>query len=186
MIIIPKNNILDEKEGAAETKPKRTIDVLGAALSTGSALLLVYVLTDGNASGWSNARIISLLIVAVILMGAFILVEFRMKQPLMPIWIWSLPNFAVAFVVASCVGGYFQGYLFYVTLIFQEIFHYSPLQSAIHYLPLGVVAATMGIFSEKIIHRFNIKRAVITGLIFGVIGKYLVNVLDPVPTNGNR
>jgi len=135
-------------------------------------------LTDGNVSGWSNPRIISLLIVSVLLMVVFIYAESRIRQPLMPLWIWKLPNFAPAFIIAACLFGFFQGYLYFVTLIFQEIFHYSPLEASIHYLPLGIVAAIVSISAEHVIHYFNIKRSLIAGLMLGVFGNIILGWYD--------
>ncbi|RUS32288.1 major facilitator superfamily-domain-containing protein [Jimgerdemannia flammicorona] len=175
VLVIPsKSEDDDNDEPQPISTEKKTIDILGASLSTASMLLLVYVLTDGNTTGWSNPRIISLLVVSVLLMAAFIVVEFKIRQPLMPLWIWKLPNFAPAFVIACCLVGFFQGYLYFITLIFQEVFNYTPLDSAIHYLPLGIIASIMGVTSEKIIHRFNIKVALIAGLALGTVGNVLI------------
>ncbi|RUS33541.1 major facilitator superfamily domain-containing protein [Jimgerdemannia flammicorona] len=175
ILVIPSKSEEDDNDDAPTiSTEKKTIDIFGAGLSTASMLLLVYVLTDGNASGWANPRIISLLIVSVLLLVAFIVVEFKIRQPLMPPWIWTLPNFAPAFVIASCVMGYFQGYMYFVTLIFQDVFHYSALGTAVHYLPLGIIASIMGVASEKIIHRFNIKVALMAGLFIGTIGNVII------------
>ncbi|KAI8916598.1 major facilitator superfamily-domain-containing protein [Powellomyces hirtus] len=154
--------------------PRQTVDYLGAALSTASMLLLVFVLTDAHSRGWGSPMVISLLIVSLFLLALFVVVELKIKQPLMPMSIWKLPNFAPAFVIAACLVGFFQGYLYFITLIFQEVFNYGALESALRYLPLGIVAAIMGIMSEKIIHKLNIKVALILGLALGTIGNVIL------------
>ncbi|KAJ3152751.1 hypothetical protein HDU86_005509 [Geranomyces michiganensis] len=177
----------DEKTGAmplpavaaAPTSPaKQRVDYLGAALSTASMLLLVFVLTDANSRGWGSAMIISLLVVSLLLMAAFVFWETKVPQPLMPMSIWKLPNFAAAFVIAACLVGFFQGYLYFITLTFNQVMNYSAIESAVRYLPLGIVASIMGVTTERIIVRFNIKAALVAGLALGVVGNVIVGFWD--------
>ncbi|KAJ3148085.1 hypothetical protein HDU89_004931 [Geranomyces variabilis] len=157
---------------------KQRVDYLGAALSTASMLLLVFVLTDANSRGWGSAMIISLLIVSLLLIGVFVFWETKAPQPLMPMSIWKLPNFAPAFVIAGCLVGFFQGYLYFITLTFNQVMNYSAIESAVRYLPLGIVASIMGIMTERIIVRFNIKLALVAGLALGCVGNVIIGFWD--------
>ncbi|KAJ3171292.1 hypothetical protein HDU87_008398 [Geranomyces variabilis] len=157
---------------------KQRVDYLGAALSTASMLLLVFVLTDANSRGWGSALIISLLIVSLLLIGLFVFWETKASQPLMPMSIWRLPNFAPAFVIAGCLVGFFQAYLYFITLTFNEVMSYSAIESAVRYLPLGIVASIMGIMTERIIVRFNIKLALVAGLALGTVGNIIIGFWD--------
>ncbi|KAI9097332.1 major facilitator superfamily domain-containing protein [Phlyctochytrium arcticum] len=154
------------------SKPK--IDILGAILSTASILMLVFVLTEGNARGWSDPLIISLLVVSLVLLGLFVVAEFKIKEPLMPPSIWRLPNFAPSFVIALCIAGFFASYLYYLTMIFQELWKYDALECAVRFLPTGILCFATAIFAEKLIHHFNIKLALTGGLLLGVIGTVIL------------
>ncbi|KAJ3022936.1 hypothetical protein HKX48_004847 [Thoreauomyces humboldtii] len=163
-----------EMKGPVSTPVKQVVDYLGAFLSTASMLLLVFALTDANERGWGSAVIISLLIVSLVLLALFVFVETKMKQPLMPMSIWRLPNFAPAFAIAALLVGFFQSYLYFLTLIFQDIWHYTAIESAVRYLPLGILASIMGVMSEKIIFRFNIKVVLVLGLFLGTVGNIIL------------
>ncbi|KAJ3053994.1 hypothetical protein HK097_002915 [Rhizophlyctis rosea] len=92
----------------------------------------------------------------------------------MPPTIWTLPNFAASAVVAICTTGYSVNYTYYVTLIFQECWGYSALQSAIRFLPMGIVCTLVALVAEKIIFRFNIKLALVGGLLLATGGQILL------------
>ncbi|KAI9017127.1 major facilitator superfamily domain-containing protein [Gaertneriomyces semiglobifer] len=163
--------VLGDEPASAATEVKRPkIDVLGAALSTSSMLMLVFVLTEGNARGWSDPLILSLLIVSLVLLAAFAFAQLKTAEPLMPPAIWKLPNFAPSFVIALGLAGFFASYLYYVTMIFQELWGYGALQSAVRFLPNGILCFITAIFAERIVHHLNIKLALVGGLLLGVIG----------------
>ncbi|KAI8826138.1 major facilitator superfamily, partial [Fimicolochytrium jonesii] len=170
-------NASDESLVSPVTAPekKQSIDWFGGLLSTGSMLLLVFVLTDANSRGWGSPLIISLLIVSIVVFAAFIFVEFKVDSPLMPPAIWKLPNFAPAFAIAACVMAYFQAYLYFMTLIFQQIMGYDALQTAVRYLPVGIMASVVGLFfGEKILHYLNPKMALVGGLALGTVGNIIL------------
>ncbi|KAJ3033130.1 hypothetical protein HDV00_006706 [Rhizophlyctis rosea] len=175
VLCIPPQAPTSDGDGDTSSKPARpSIDVLGAFLSTAALLILVYVLTDGNARGWSSPLILCLLILSIILLASFVYAELKLKDPLMPPAIWSLPNFAASTCVAICTTGYSVNYTYYVTLIFQEVWGYSPLQSAVRFLPMGIVCTLVALVAEKIIFRFNIKLALVGGLLLATGGQILL------------
>jgi MFS family permease len=85
-VFLPK----DRLEGHA--KPR--LDFLGAALSTGGLILLSFVLSSGGLYGWSKAFIIVLLILSIALLFAFTWVEKKVRDPIMPLSLWKVRNFA--------------------------------------------------------------------------------------------
>ncbi|KAJ3057538.1 hypothetical protein HK097_000004 [Rhizophlyctis rosea] len=174
LISLPPASVTDP-EADVTTKTKRpSIDYLGAALCTSAMLMLVFVLSEGNARGWSDPLIISLLILSLLLFGAFVFAEMKIKEPLMPPNIWLLPNFAAAFVIAMCVTAFFVNYTYYLTLIFQEVWGYNAVESAIRFVPVGVTAVIIALLAENLIHYFNIKMTLIAGLLLGLIGNVIL------------
>lgn len=86
MIVLPKD------PGADEKKPK--MDYLGAFLSTAGLILLQFVLSSGGVYGWDSPFIIVLLILSVALLVSFTLLENYISNPLMPLSLWKIRNFA--------------------------------------------------------------------------------------------
>ena len=76
--------------------PQRALDWAGATLVTLALLLAVYAVVNGNEAGWTSARTLGLLAVALVLGGAFIAVEARIAQPLVPLGLFRHRNLAIA------------------------------------------------------------------------------------------
>lgn len=80
----------DRREGSA----KPSLDFLGAALSTSGLILLSFVLSSGGEYGWNKAFIIALLVISVIMLAVFTYVEKKVRNPIMPMSLWKIKNFA--------------------------------------------------------------------------------------------
>lgn len=87
----------DRMEG--QDRPK--LDFAGAGLSTAGLILLSFVLSSGGEYGWGKAFIIVLLILSIAMIGLFTYVEKKVSNPIMPLSLWKLENFA-----ALWIGGF--------------------------------------------------------------------------------
>lgn len=85
-LVLPK----DRLEGQARAK----LDYAGAAMSTAGLILLSFVLSSGGVYGWGKPFIIALLIVSCALLVIFTLLEKHVKNPIMPLSLWKISNFA--------------------------------------------------------------------------------------------
>ena len=74
------------------------MDFLGASLSTAGLILLAFVLSGGGIYGWGKAFIIVLLILSVALLVTFVLYEKKISNPIMPLSLWKIRNFASLWV----------------------------------------------------------------------------------------
>lgn len=77
-----------------EGQSRPSLDFAGAALSTAGLILLSFVLSSGGEYGWGKPFIIVLLVVSVAMIGVFTYVEKKVTNPIMPLSLWKLPNFA--------------------------------------------------------------------------------------------
>src|SRR5947209_16512318 len=73
--------LIPESRSDSET---RHFDTAGAISVTAGLSVLAYALLDASSAGWGSTKIVSLLAVAVVLLGAFIVIESRSKAPLVP------------------------------------------------------------------------------------------------------
>lgn len=119
-------------EGEAEK-----VDVFGFFLVTSGFILLIYALSDGQ---WHLARDPVTLVIGVLLIAGFLVWETKARYPLLsPSW-WRRPNFAVAFAISFIHYTVFMGYIYVATLMFQEAFGLNAIQTALYFLPMGIVA----------------------------------------------
>src|SRR5439155_5926844 len=75
------------------------LDVGGAVTVTTSLMLAVYAIVNGNDAGWRSARTLGLLAAAAVLAAVFLLIESRVRNPLMPLRLLRLRNLSTANVV---------------------------------------------------------------------------------------
>lgn len=77
-------------------RPK--LDFAGAGLSTAGLILLSFVLSSGGEYGWSKPFIIVLLVLSISMIALFAYVEKKVPNPVMPLSLWKLENFAALWI----------------------------------------------------------------------------------------
>src|SRR5581483_191215 len=150
------------------------LDVAGAVTITAALMLAVYAIVNANSNGWLSAETLGLLGAAVVLLGAFFVIESRIAAPLMPLAILKLRNiWASNFVGILWAAGMFA-FFFMSALYLQSVLGYSPLQVGLAFLPANVI---MGVFSlgvsAKLVMRFGIKPPLVAGFVLAALGLLL-------------
>jgi EmrB/QacA subfamily drug resistance transporter len=124
----------------AESRDETTCGIDWGDTVTFSAAnaLLVFGLLRGNDYGWGSARIVALLGAAVVLYAAFVAIERRVAQPMLPLHLLRSRAFTGAQITAFALSGSTFALFLYITLYMQEIEHLTPLQAGLRYLPFTV------------------------------------------------
>jgi MFS family permease len=77
--------LIPAPDAVAGTPPRaERLDVFGAVTVTGSLVLAVYAVINGNEAGWTSRQSVGMLSVAVVLMALFLVIESRVRVPLVP------------------------------------------------------------------------------------------------------
>jgi EmrB/QacA subfamily drug resistance transporter len=132
-----------------ETKdPNSTgrVDKLGAASAVVFLASLTYGLLEASSRGWTSPVVLAGLVVAAITGPAFIVVERRVKDPMLPLSVFKSHQFSAANAVTFVVYGALSGALFLVPVELQLVVRYSALQSGLALLPITVI---MLLFSPR-------------------------------------
>src|SRR5262249_7203522 len=75
------------------------IDSAGAVTVTASLMLAVYAIVNGNEAGWTSAQTVGLLAAAAALLAVFLVIEARVRAPLVPLRLFRLRNVSTANVM---------------------------------------------------------------------------------------
>jgi EmrB/QacA subfamily drug resistance transporter len=127
-------------------KRSHKIDYLGAAIVTGAVTtLLLAVSWSGPSNGWGNGTTVALLVGAVVLAVAFVLVELRVAEPIIPMDLFKGRIFSGYAGFAFLLGFAMFGALIFLPLYLQAVKDLSPTRSGLALLPMIV-----GIFSASI------------------------------------
>jgi EmrB/QacA subfamily drug resistance transporter len=150
------------------------LDVAGAVTVTGSLILAVYAIVNGNQWGWTSARTLGLLGAAVVLMGLFLVVEGRVASPLIPLGLFRLRNVAVANVVGVLWAAAMFAWFFLSALYLQRVLGYDPLHVGLAFLPTSLIMGAFSLgLSAKLVMRFGIRAPLAVGLGLAAIGLLL-------------
>ncbi len=129
------------------------IDWLGVATFSASLFVLVLALVRGNDEGWGSTLIVSLFAGGAVLMGAFIAVESRVSEPMLPLGLFRRPSFTGVQLAAFAVSASAFALFLYLTLYLQNYLGYSPLQAGLRYLPVTVVSFLAAPISGMLLSR---------------------------------
>jgi EmrB/QacA subfamily drug resistance transporter len=141
-------SLIAESHSEDET---RHFDVAGAVTVTAGLSLLVYALVDAESAGWGSTRTIGLLILAALLLAAFVFVERRSRAPLVPFSIFRIRTITGANVVGILTGASLFSMFFFISLYMQQVLGYSPIRAGLSYLPLAVsIIISAGIASQLV------------------------------------
>jgi EmrB/QacA subfamily drug resistance transporter len=143
----------------------RSVDLPGIAAITIGLTALVLALVEGNAWGWGSPRILSLLVAAVAAVVAFVVIERRVKAPMVNFSFFASRTFLGANVVGFFVSFAMLAQFFFLALYMQNILHYSPLQAGIRFLPSTLVLVVMGPLAGRLTDRVGPRPLLTTGLL---------------------
>ncbi|WP_251055200.1 MFS transporter [Streptomyces sp. ISL-66] len=132
---------------------KHTIDYLGTFLIASVATCLVLVASLGGTWGWSSPEIIGLAVLGLVLLIAFVLVERRALEPVLPLKLFRIRTFVLCSLISFVVGFAMFGAMVYLPTFLQVVQGVSPTMSGVHMLPmvLGMLITSTG--SGQIVSR---------------------------------
>ena len=147
------------------------LDVAGAVTVTLSLMLAVYAIVNGNEAGWRSAQTLGLLGAAVVLMVVFLVIESRVRTPLMPLRMFRLRNVATANVIGVLWAAAMFAWFFISALYMQLVLGYGPMQVGLAFLPANLIMAAFSLgLSAKLVMRFGIRAPIGVGLLLAGAG----------------
>jgi EmrB/QacA subfamily drug resistance transporter len=155
------------------------IDWGGVVTFSASLFCLVYALIQGNEKGWSSGEIVSLLIASVLLMAAFLVIEWRSKSPMFDISLFRKPTFTGANLVAFTLSASMFAMFLYLTLYMQNILDFSPLQTGWRFLPLSLLSFVVAPIAGQLSARLPVRGFVGAGLLLVSVALLLMHGVEP-------
>ena len=174
---------------------RRRFDALGAAAGTGGLVLLVDAISQAPQYGWGATRTIAVLAASASLVAAFLAIESRVKDPLVPLSIFRQRTLAGANVAGLLLGGSFFAFIFVGTLYMQQVLHYSALQTGLAWLAASLTSIALAGLSQALVTRGGAKVVMAIGMTLiaaGVLwatqapvhGQFLTNLAGPFVVAG--
>jgi EmrB/QacA subfamily drug resistance transporter len=156
------------------------IDAVGAALAVVFLACLTYGLIEAPTRGWSSPAVVATLAVATVTAPAFLLVEHRRTQPMLPLGLFRSRQFSGANAVTFVVYGALGGALFLLPVELQLVKGYSPLESGLALFPLTLVMLTLSARSGQLSARIGPRLQMTVGPVIVAAGlALLTRATDP-------
>ena len=142
----------------------RRFDVAGATTVTGGLALLVYGISKAPDVGWGSARTIGFLVGAAALLAAFVAVESRHSEPMVPFRIFRTKTLAGANVAGFLLGAVVFANFFLLTLYVQQVLHYSPLKAGLTFLATAGTVIPVAGLSQALVTKLGPRPVMAAGL----------------------
>jgi len=156
----------------------RRIDIAGLVLATGALFTLTYALIKANDYGWTSPIIDALFGAALIGGMGFVVVERRVRQPLVDLTLFRSRAFAGANVVALIVNLAAFGVFLFTSLFLQNVLGYSPVRAGAALLPWVAMLLIVAPITGKLAQRLPARYVIATGLALLGTGLMLLASVD--------
>ncbi|MCA1282895.1 MFS transporter [Saccharopolyspora sp. 7B] len=146
------------------------IDIGGAILSTVGITVVVYGLIDAQHVGWTAPRTLIMVVVGLLLVGAFVAWERRVKDPMLDMDLFRNAGFSASAVALTLVFFAMIGVFFSLSQTLILVFGYSPLGSSVAMLPMSVMMVLVAPQVGRIVGRFGPRTTIAAGLVLAACG----------------
>ena len=165
---------------ARVVKRRHEIDYLGAGLLAAAlSAVILFTSLGGTTWAWNSPEIIALAVASIVLLPAFVFVESRAAEPILPLALFRNHTFTVTSMIGFIVGFALFGAVTYLPLYLQVTKGLSPTKSGLQLLPLMAGVLVTSIVSGQLITRLGRYRFFpIAGTALMTVGMVLLSRLD--------
>lgn len=148
----------------------RMFDLPGALTATGAITLLVFALVQGPDLGWGSPVILAAAAVGLLLTVAFVLIERRSGDPLLPPRLLVNGSLRMAVAIAFMFMTTFGSLLYFLSIYFQDVLGYDALETGIAFLLPTVVVVAGSTVGGRVVTLIGLRRTLTLALSIGAAG----------------
>ncbi|RKP50748.1 MFS transporter [Trinickia fusca] len=157
----------------------RRFDVAGQVSAIAALALLNIVVISAPTYGWRSPIIVAGLLAALVAGGAFVALEAKRDEPMMPLELFTRPAFRAAVFVSMVSAFTFYGLMFGLSLYFQQQRGYTPMLAGLAFLPLTVVVPFGSLVSRRAVARLGLRTLVAGAALLAASGYWGLLVIGP-------
>ncbi len=162
-----------------EEHQRERLDYAGAAALSLGLLLLLLALDQGTDWGFTDPRVISMLVASVVLVGIFGFIEPRMgDRALVPARVMRNSDFAAACLATLLMSAVFFVVVLYVPQFLIKVLDYSALEAGLALLPMMATFALTSFYASHLYERFGPKPVISAGALALVVGTLLLSLIS--------
>ncbi|TMC51456.1 MAG: MFS transporter [Chloroflexi bacterium] len=146
------------------------LDIPGPVLAALGLGGVTYGLIEGSAMGWGSPAVLIAIAAGAALLGVFLVNERRQSDPLMPLDIFRVREFAGANAATFAIYGALGAVLFLVVIQLQQVLHYTPLQAGAALLPLTLLLLALSSRTGRLATRIGPRIPMTVGPLLAAAG----------------
>jgi len=164
--------------GTTHARPK--IDVVGAVLASLGAFALVLGFSRAETAGWGDASTLGTLGAAVVLLVGFVLVERKVRSPLLPLRVVTDRRRGTAYLCVAVLSLAMFSVFLFLTYHLQLVLGYSPLVTGLAFLPMILTTLVLAtVANTALVPRFGVRALAVVGMVLGAAGMAWLSRLTP-------
>jgi EmrB/QacA subfamily drug resistance transporter len=157
--------------------PRARLDLPGLVLVCASALGIVWGLMRGNAAGWTSAEVLGTLGGGLVLLVAFVAVERRVPQPMLPPRLFASRAFSAGNAASFLLSCSLFSAVFFMAQFQQTALGQGPLDSGLRLLPWTATLFVVAPIAGSMIGRIGERPLVVTGLLLQAAGMGWISLI---------
>ncbi|WDS36493.1 MFS transporter [Pseudoxanthomonas sp.] len=146
------------------------LDVAGGLTSAAGMIALVYGIVRSVSSSWSDGLTQACVSSGVALLIAFVVIESRARQPIMPLRLFANAERSGAYAARLLFLGGMVGFWFFGTQLLQGVLGYSPMRAGLAFLPMTLPNFATALLVPRLTGRFGNATVLACGLLLCVVG----------------
>jgi DHA2 family methylenomycin A resistance protein-like MFS transporter len=146
------------------------LDLAGQLAGTAALACLVAGFIESGHAGWSAPTTLALIAGGVVAGAVFVVVERRVPDPVLPLGVLKIRNFAVATGIGGLFNFCLYGTLFALALYLQRAWSLGALAAGLALVPLTMAVGLNAFFSGRLTGRFGPRVPMIAGALAGLAG----------------
>lgn len=163
-----------------ETERNRgRLDLAGAVTSVTGMAALVYAFIRAAGAGWGDSTTLSAFAAGAALIAAFVVVESRAAQPVVPLRLFAHRARAGSYLDMLLLAAGMFGMFFFLVQFLQNALGFSPLRTGLAFLPMTVSLFGVARIAPRLVARHGARRLMLTGLPVMVAGMVWLTRLSP-------
>jgi EmrB/QacA subfamily drug resistance transporter len=153
-------------------------DIPGILTVTGGLFSVVYGFSHAQTTSWGNPVTVAFLAAAVILLAAFVAVERRVAEPLLPLRVIADRDRAASFLSVGIGASAMFAVFMFLTYYLQQNLGFSPITNGVAFLPMTATIVVSAMLSSTVLQRrFGPRTLIVTGMLLGATGMLLLTGL---------
>ncbi len=164
-------------------RSKHTVDYLGAVtLTVALSLLILAVLEGGQAWAWNSAQSIGAFAIGAVLLVAFVLIERKAAEPILPLWVFSRRVLLTTTLISTGCGAILIGLTSYVPTYLENSIGATPLVAGLALAALTIGWPISASQAGKLYLRIGFRSTVLIGMSLALLGPILLIVFSQTPS----